>query len=508
MTSLTRDERQSRIEELKRWFEDQNEEFRDDGFPPEVQAAWDQNTAEIQDHEKILANLQQRDERMKQMAKDGTGQVESGDGRSIWQDHRAPQLVSRMTERDVYDLSAVRVDPFNPGAPNAELINRARRAAEISFYPAAGRNQEDAQDHVDELLRRGDGEDWQASEVARRILATGSPAYKRGFAKLVVASLRGTPGVATLTHEEQKAVERAPMAVGVGSTGGFAVPFQLDPTVVPTSNLSVNPFRAISRVVNLSGTNEWRGVTSAGVTASYATEAAPASDNSPTLAQPPFVVKRAQCFVPVSIELTQDWGGLQSELASLIQDAKDDLEATKFTTGTGTNEPKGIITAATTSPVNMGTTLVIAYNDLYAVENALGPRFRPRAQWVGNRAIYNKVRALDSAAGAGAQWVPSVQSGLANNVPRPGNTGYTLIGYPANEDSAMASAIAAAAKVLILGDFRYYVIVERIGMDIELIPHIFDTATGFPKGQRGVYAFWRNHADVIDPNAFRVMLGI
>ena len=32
-------------------------------------------------------------------------------------------------------------------------------------------------------------------------------------------------------------------------------------------------------------------------------------------------------------------------------------------------------------------------------------------------------------------------------------------------------------------------------MDIEVTDHIFDVATGFPKGQRGIYALWRNMAN-------------
>jgi predicted phage gp36 major capsid-like protein len=58
-------------------------------------------------------------------------------------------------------------------------------------------------------------------------------------------------------------------------------------------------------------------------------------------------------------------------------------------------------------------------SDVYKTEEALGPRFRPRAQWVANRFIYNKVRQFDTAGGA-ALWM-QLGRGLANNVPRPGN---------------------------------------------------------------------------------------
>jgi len=139
------------------------------------------------------------------------------------------------------------------------------------------------------------------------------------------------------------------------------------------------------------------------------------------------------------------------------------------------------------------------------VEEALGPRFRPRAQWLANRFTYNKARQFDTAGGSGV-WLPSLQASLASDVPRGGNTGYELIGYAANEDSAMAAALTTGSKIAVLGDPRYYIIVDRIGMDIEVIPHLFGATNRFPTGQRGFYAFWRNNANVISANAFRVLV--
>jgi HK97 family phage major capsid protein len=214
---------------------------------------------------------------------------------------------------------------------------------------------------------------------------------------------------------------------------------------------------------------------------------------------------RANCFVPVSIELTQDWGALQSELANLIQDSKDDLEATKFVTGTGTNEPTGIVTGGTTTVTGTGGAATFVVGDLYAVEQALGPRFRPRAQWIGNRFTYNKARQFDTA--GGANLLIYLPAGLANDVPRGGNMGQQLIGYPMNEASGVIAVLTTGSKILILGDPRYYIIVDRIGLDIEVIPHLFGAAQGnLPTGQRGFYAFWRNNARVLDPNAFRVLV--
>jgi HK97 family phage major capsid protein len=506
---MDREQRRARVEELERWVAEQHAEFAEEGFPDEVRATWDANNQELDSHRAILRELEARDARVRALAANGGTPPEPGGGGDLPPTTRGggspgPVMISRMSESQVYDLDSIRANPFQPEQTQEELRSRAMRAVELAHFPERVERSA-AQAHVERLLSRGD-EDLESSLIARRILTTGAPAYRRAFVKTLKAQMNRT--FPSLSSEEQRAMERVEqmraMTVGTGSAGGFAVPYTLDPTVIPTSSLSVNPYRAICRVEQIT-VLQWLGVTSAGVTSSYGTEAAAASDNSPTLAQPSMNMVRAFCFVPVSIELTQDWGALQSELANLIQDSKDDLEASKFATGSGTNEPTGMITGATTTVTGTGGAATFVVGDLYAVEQALGPRFRPRAQWVGNRFTYNKARQFDTA--GGANLVMYLPAGLANDVPRGGNMGQTVLGYPANEASGMASVLTTGSKILVLGDPRYYIIVDRIGMDIEVIPHLFGAAQGnLPTGQRGFYAFWRNNARVLDPNAFRVLV--
>jgi hypothetical protein len=111
-----------------------------------------------------------------------------------------------MTERDVYDLARVRVDPMDRDALRGELVDRARRANDLAHYPTAGRDHEQAQEHIDGLLRRSDSEQWDGREVAHRILATGSEAYRRAFAKIIVGQLR-MASAPVFTTEEMQAVK-------------------------------------------------------------------------------------------------------------------------------------------------------------------------------------------------------------------------------------------------------------------------------------------------------------
>jgi HK97 family phage major capsid protein len=144
--------------------------------------------------------------------------------------------------------------------------------------------------------------------------------------------------------------------------------------------------------------------------------------------------------------------------------------------------------------------------NLYALEAALPPRFRPNESFVANRGIYNIVRGIDTAGGA-ALWL-YISQGLVTQTPTPGNTGATLLGRGAWEASAMQATVVNATKIMVIGDFNYFLIVDRIGLHIELIPFLFGAAQGnLPTGQRGLYAWWRNTSKVLSASAFVAMTG-
>lgn len=479
---MTIEELRQRLAEITSRLQEIDSENAGAPLPEEARTEWNDLNAERDQTEELIGELEARSERIAELVAAPAEQRES-----IADSRFQARRTGVARGDDIWDLSTVRSAADSPAAMRSELHERARRAVEMEArFPARAADRNHVERHVERLLATQDDEH---GTIARRILATGSPTYRRAFWKAIA----GSP----LSPDESRA-----LAIGTGSAGGFGLVYTLDPTIIPTSNLSINPFRRISRVENIAGTNEWRGVTSAGVSAAYANEGTEASDNSPAFAQPAAIVQRAQCFVPFSIEFGQDWGAVETQLGGLIQDAKDDLEATQLVTGTGTPPaPQGILVGATTTVTANGVA-TFAVADIYKVEEALGPRFRPRAQWLMNRSIMNRIRQFDTAGGANL-WM-YINQGIDNNPG--GNTGAQIIGYPANESSAMPSVLTTGSKIAVFGDFRYYLIVDRIGMDIEVIPHLFGATNRFPTGQRGLYAIWRNTAKVLDANAFRVLV--
>jgi HK97 family phage major capsid protein len=273
--------------------------------------------------------------------------------------------------------------------------------------------------------------------------------------------------------------------------------------VIPTGTGTVNPLRQMSRVETITGTT-WLGVTSTGITASFDAQAAEVSDDAPTLGQPSITPAKAQAFVPFSIEIEQDWSGLSGELTKMLAVAKDDLEATQFVTGTGSDAPYGVMTGATTT-LGTASAGAFAIADVYATEAALGARFRKNAAWLSNKYFYNLVRQFDTAGGAGL-WMRLPQ-GTTNSLGETDTTvGAELIGYPAYESTAIntGNVLTSGTNIAVFGDFaNQFVIVDRLGMTVELVPHLFATGANRPDGQRGLYAYWRTSSKVITAGAFR-----
>lgn len=400
-----------------------------------------------------------------------------------------PDSVEDRRFRNPWDLSEVRTFGRSKGEVAAELRSRALSAIE----KMSGTNDKVRQAATSIIEQFEDGE----SRISKMALATSSPEYLRAWAKM--AMNRGH----MVSPDEQKALERA-MSL-TDDAGGYLVPFQLDPTVIITANGSLNQIRQVARQVVATG-DVWNGVSAGAVSWSWAGEGTPATDNAPTFAQPSVTVRKAQGFVPISLEALQDEANVTSEVGRLLAFGRDTLEASAFITGaSGSGQPVGIVTALAggSSEVGQsGNAGEFSDADVYLLDDSLPARYRTNASWLAHRKIYNLVRQFDTEGGA------KLWERIGNGMPA------ELLGRPALEAEAMDGTIEASGAgdnlVLVYGDFSNYVIADRIGMTVEFIPHLFRQATagqgfGFPTGQRGWYAYYRVGADSVNDGAFRLL---
>lgn len=236
-------------------------------------------------------------------------------------------------------------------------------------------------------------------------------------------------------------------------------------------------------------------MSSSGVVAEWLSEASEASDASPPLAEPSIPNYKASTFVPFSVELQGDATTLLNEVARLMNDGMTQLLNVAFTTGTGSGNPTGIVTALTggSSVVNTGTNDTIVASDIYNVQSSLGPRYQANARWLANLGTLNLLRQFETT--AGALKFPSLQ----NEPP-------TLLGRPVHELSNMGGITAGQANpVAVYGDWSNFVITRRVGSSLELIPHLFGSNRR-PTGQRGAWLWARYGSDSVNDTAFRMLV--
>lgn len=471
------DQLRARLAEVKARIIDINDENMDSYIEPASDVGAEYNSLNAE-HDELVRTIAQRDQRRDRIA-EIAGTTPAATSAS---NQASFNVGGQMSEREVFDLSTLRATAANPGQMRGEMQERAHRVIDRMVFPSASADQAACKEQITRILAAVGDEDGETS-VARRILVTGSPAYKEAFAKWIA------------TGREDGF--RADMQITTNGSGGFAVPVELDPTLLPTSNGVVNPYRQVSKIVQTNA-KQWQGVTTAGVTANRRGEIDETTDNSPTLAQPTVTPSRVDVFIPFSINIENSWAGMQGDLAALIQDAKDQEEVSSFTNGTAVApSPNGLLNGAT-AVVSTAATATFASADIDAAENALGARFRQRAVWMGSRQIYNKLRHFDSAGG------PDLWATLAQGITN-GGPGLVLPihGYPAYENSSMTTTTTSNSKILTLGDFgRYFIIVDKIGLNLELVPHLFGGTANYPTGQRGFFAYWFNNCKVLDPAAF------
>lgn len=455
-----------------------DEEFRDATLSDDAQTEFDELNEERADLIAKETKILERRNTLEELAS-RVDHVRRGDSKD--DERRSSAAFHRKT--DIYDLDSLRKESYSSDDFVERATDNARKALENLHFPDTVQGKEaDAREGLDRFLTSRDSSD---GELAKRILMTGSPLYERAFGKAVMrGNLNG------LDQDELRA-----MGTATDAAGNFAVPIQLDPTLVHLGTGYIAPIRQLARKVQLVG-KEWQTLTITEATVYRAAEAAAAIDGSPTLASQTVRVNKVHGFIPFSMEVDEDWPGMRAELSMLLNEAKAKEEATAFMTGTGTPpQPQGVLVGATTT-VSAGTGLTIVAADLYKVEEALPIEFRDRAVWLTSKSIMNKIRAFDTQGGPNL-WV-RIEEGVGNR----------LLGYPVYEASVgfpATSTFTNGQKLAIFGDFSNFVIIDRIGMSIELIPHLFDPTTNTPTGQRGLYAHWRNTSKVTNPNAFRVL---
>ena len=165
-----------------------------------------------------------------------------------------------------------------------------------------------------------------------------------------------------------------------------------------------------------------------------------------------------------------------------------------FTTGTGTNQPDGIVTSATVGATSTGSfaaTGGVSFDNLIDLIEALDPAYGggEGLKFMGHQSVRKAIRKLKDGQGR-YLWEPSVKEGVPNQVQ----------GYPFILNNDMPT-LAASSKSLLFGNIRdaYLIRIVRDMQTMRLQERYADFL------QVGFLAFERADGTLQDADAVRVL---
>lgn len=336
------------------------------------------------------------------------------------------------------------------------------------------------------------------STVYRLTLATTSPAYKTAYGKIARAS--GDVGRANLNEAERDALAfadevRRAMSAGTDAAGGYLVPTDIEAAVTLSAAGTNNPIYSRARRVQTTS-DTYRVVTSNNAAWSWDGENTEVSDDTTTFANTDIPLYVAQGFVPYSFVAAHSIGNVTSIVSDVLMGGWNDLVGAALTTGSGSSQPTGIITAIGGSQLIASASAdTFAIADVYATFEPLPARHRRNAVWMSSIEALNDIRQFGTADSH------ALLTRLSD-----GEDGLRILGRPWVENEDMDASITALAdnKYLLLGDFQHFVVAEGLGTVTRFIPDVVGS-TGRPIGASGVFMMAHFGSDSVLDDAFRVL---
>jgi HK97 family phage major capsid protein len=164
-----------------------------------------------------------------------------------------------------------------------------------------------------------------------------------------------------------------------------------------------------------------------------------------------YIFSSDSVLVPLSL-LQDSYFDLNGFIANALGTRLGRLMNTKFTVGSGSSEPTGLVTAANTAgltyTVTTGETTSVIYDDLVELEHKVDRAYRAGGKFMFADSTLKVLKKIKDSAGR-PLWQPGLTAGLANGAPP------TILDHPYEINNDMAS-MAANAKSILFGAFEKF----------------------------------------------------
>lgn len=280
---------------------------------------------------------------------------------------------------------------------------------------------------------------------------------------------------------------------GTAGLGGYLVPVLLQNEIIKL----MKDYSGILQIGRVRYTSTGAQITfpsrnTTGRTAVLTAESAAAAIQDITYTQVVMDAYKYTDALKISLELLQDSEfDMNAEFAEAFGESFGRAANTSLTTGTGSSQPNGIVTAASAG-VAAASATAFTLGEVIDLSHVVDPAYRNSTScgYMMNDTILASIKKLSLAAtnmGAGT-WQPSFRDG----------TPATINGFPYWINQGMSSALTTGQRIMLFGDFSKYNI--RMTRDMTIMRNDFSAMSTF---EVAFYAFARWDGELFDTTAVK-----
>jgi HK97 family phage major capsid protein len=268
-------------------------------------------------------------------------------------------------------------------------------------------------------------------------------------------------GAESMTADERQLLKEyrgtSPQST-TAALGGYTIPTGFMPELEKDME-SYSGILQAARVVRTSSGNTmyWPTVDDTATSATLVTEG-----SSTTVADIPFAQKQLDSYTyrtlaQVSEELLQDSAfSMEAILRDLFAERFGRAMNAALTTGTGSSQPNGVVTASTLGKTGASAT-DLTFDEVIDLVHSVDPAYRANASFMFHDNVLAFLKKISIGSGdARPLWQPSYVAGQPDRID----------GYRYFINQGMDSSINASSKLMLFGDFSKYIV--RMVRDVEV----------------------------------------
>ena len=303
-------------------------------------------------------------------------------------------------------------------------------------------------------------------------------------------------GMNNLSNEQRTMIQKrgtSTLIAGTNSLGGFTVPTDLANRIIESMK-AYGGMLQVSDILITDGGNPLNFPTNDDTSAKavLVSEGGSATVQDTTFAQKTLNAFMYRDLVKLSYELIQDSAfDIEAYIVRLMGTRFGRAANESLTTGTGSSQPNGVVTASTLGKTAASAT-AFTFAEVLDLVHSVDPEYRRNGRFMMHDSVLAYIKKLSiGASDARPLWQPSFIVGEPATI-----DGFQ---YVINQD--MDSTINTASKIILFGDFRQYLVRQVRTLQISRNESLY-----MATGEIGYFGFARWDGELLNTAAVKHLI--